>query len=625
MKILLLIIFCSIFASQNFAQNSNIYIPPKLHTVYESGTRSYDGNPGESYWQNRADYKINVEINTEKNELTGSEIIKFYNNSPDTLQRLYIKLFQDLYKKGTMIDYPIGPADLHDGTEISLIKINGEAIDLDSSCRRMATNLVVTKLPENIAPNSVTEIEINWKFIIPSTSQIRMGVYRNNAYFIAYFFPRVAVYDDINGWDRTTHSGKVEFYNDFGNYDVEITVPKGFIVRATGDNTNAEETLHPKIYSRYEKALTSDEVLNIITPEDLTQKIITVDNDKNTWRFRAVNVPDFSFCATEDYLWDGVSVIVNENTDRRVFTDVIYFEGATFYQEAAQVSKETVEHMSKKMPGVPFPYSHMTCFCNGERGGGMETPMMANNGMCSSYNEFHTLIHHENSHTYFPFYVGTNETLYGWMDEGWATFFPVGLIQKKDEDYSKLGHVWNRYVRPFAGSLFDIPPMVPSDNTSGIPLVANTYGRSYLALLVLESALGKEKFKECTKEFIKRWKGKHPTPYDFFFTYDNVAGEDLSWIWKPWYFEFGYADLALTQNSEGKLAVEKIGSFPVPFSLKIFFEDGIEEIINESVCIWQDCNQEFIINLNTNKKVVKAELLNEFYPDIIEDNNMIEF
>ncbi len=624
MKTLLLFFLSTIFFPQSFAQNSDIYISPNFKAIYDGDTRSYDGKPGKNYWQNRADYKINVELDTETNELTGSEVIKFYNNSPDTLRRLYIKLFQDLYRKGTILDFPIGPADLHEGTEISLMKINGVEINLAGSIDRRTTNLTVTKLPENIAPNSVTEIEINWKFKLPSTAQVRMGVYRNNAYFVAYFFPRVGVYDDIYGWDRNTYSGKVEFYNDFGNYDVEITVPEGYVVRATGDNTNADEVLQSKFYSRYKRALISDEVINIITTEDLNDKNITNSDDKNTWKFSAINVPDFSFCATEDYLWDGVSVVVNENTGRRVFTDVLYFEGATYFEEAAQVSKETIEYMSKVMPGVPFPYPHMTSFCNGNRSGGMETPMMANNGMYSSYNQFYTLFHHENGHTYFPFYVGINETLYSWMDESWATFLPVKLIEQKVENHNRFDHLSRRYIKPFAGSFFDIPPMIPSNNTSGLPLIAKMYGRSYLGLFVIESALGTEKFTECTKEFIRRWKGKHPTPYDFFFTYNDVAGEDLSWIWNPWYFEIGHADLALDKNEEGSLVVKNMGSFPVPFSLKIVFEDKSEEIINESVRIWKDGSPEFKINLGTEKKAVRAELLNEYFPDLVEENNQLE-
>ncbi len=624
MKTLLLLIYCLLMLQVN-AQISEVYIPPKMKKIYGGPTRSYNGKPGKEYWQNRADYDISVELNTEEKELIGFETIEFYNNSPDTLRMLFIKLFQDLYRKGTMIDFPIGPADLHDGTIINSVKINGDEIDLSNSANRRTTNLIITNLPENIAPNSVTEIEIDWKFKIPNTAQVRMGVYRNNAYFLAYFFPRIAVYDDIHGWDRSTYSGKVEFYNDFGNYNVEITVPQGFVVRATGENTNAEEMLQPKIFERYREAQESDDVINIITPKDLESLNITAKNKKNTWKFYAVNVPDFSFCATEDYLWDGVSVIVNKNEARRVFTDVLYYEGAKFFDQAAQISKETIEYMSYEMPGVPFPYPHMTTFCNGSRGGGMESPMMANNGVYSSFEGFYTLFHHENGHTYFPFYTGINETLYSWMDESWATYLPVKLIEQKVENHNRFDYLWRRYIKPYAGSFFDIPLMIPSNNTSGLPLIAKMYGRGYLGLFALESALGIDKFKECTIEFISRWKGKHPTPYDFFYTYNDVAGEDLAWIWNPWYFEIGHADLALEKKENENILVKNLGVYPVPFSLKIIFEDNSEEIINESIRIWKDGNTEFEIKHGTDKKIKRAELLDEFYPDIVEENNVINF
>jgi hypothetical protein len=603
-----------------FAQENKIYVPPQFQKIYNGSTRSWDGKPGKDYWQNSANYYLNVELDTETNAVTGRGDITYYNNSPDTLKKIVFRLYQDIFKKGIARDYGFNEKAINEGTRIKYLSINGSELDPDTAGYRSYTNYHLN-LAEQLAPSDHLDIVIEWEFEIPEDQTIRMGKYRDGGFFVAYWYPQIAVYDDVDGWDITEYLGQVEFYNDINNFEVEITVPENYLIRATGDLLNAQDVLREDIYSRYKNALVSEDVVRIIKPEDLEEDV-TAEDDNQTWHYKAAGVPDFTFACVKDYLWDGVAALADAETGRKVFADVLYKEGDNNFDEGAYFSKIIVEYLSAKLPGVSFPYSHMTSFCNGTGGGGMESPMMANDGAPNSRSGTLSLLLHEIAHTYFPFYMGINERKYGWMDEGWATFLTKDLVSEIDSNYSHYKNIFRRYS-PVFGKEIEVPLMIPSKLVKGYPLVAAIYGRAFFAFVALEDLLGEGLFKKALKEFIKRWKGKHPLPYDFFFTFNEVAGEDLSWFWNPWFYDLGYCDLGLEQNDDGEIVVKLIGNHPVSVDVIVTYQDGSKQFMQENPGIWKNGNTEFIIQIDDRMIIQSITINDERIPDLNPDNNYL--
>lgn len=626
-RIILFVCVAFMFGFGNMFSQSDLFIPKNILKAYDSGTRSLDGKPGKNYWVNKSDYKILAEIFPEIRTIKGSSVIKYYNNSPDTLNSFVIRLYQDILKKGGARDFPANPNDLTDGIKIDTLIINNVGVDFKSKSYRVlrsSTNLYVSKFTEKVSPKSSAEIEIKWSVVLPSESRLRMGTYNDSTFFAAYWYPQISVYDDIDGWDNVEYGGSVEFYNDVGNFDVQITTPKDYLVWATGVIQNAENILHPKILERYKNAMESNEVIRIITEEDYKNKSVLKSSDKNTWHFIAENVPDFSFAACKSYLWDGVGAKIDSDRNM-VFTDAVYPIKNKFQDEVASFAKMSVEYFSNEWPAWPFPYPKITVF-NGEqnRGGGMETPMMCNNGTYQNRIGQLGVTVHEISHTYFPFYMGTNERKYAWMDEGWATFLTYDLVKRSEPSEDELPGAVNS-LNNSLGNDFMIPMITPSYSVRTRGGGTMFYQQASVSYLILRDMLGDDLFKKCLHDYIYNWKGKHPIPYDFFFTFNRVAGEDLSWFWKPWFFEWGYPELSIKQINDNKeIIIEKLGNMPVPVDLKLTFEDGSGESFHKSAMAWKNGEGRVAFYNNTGKKIVKAELLTILGPDTNLKNNVVE-
>lgn len=613
-----------------FPQNKSIFIPRDIQKAYEKGTRSYDGKPGPNYWVNHSDYKIKAELFPATREVKGSEEIIFYNESPDSLRQLVFRLYQDIMKKGSARDYSVSPSDLTDGVKIDTLIINGAGIDINSKERtavRQGTNLIVRRLPKAIAPKSSVRIETRWSFIIPKETRLRMGAYSDSTFYIAYWYPQVSVYDDIEGWDRNDYGGAVEFYNDKNNFELEYTVPANFVVWGSGLYQNIEEVLKPEIVARYKKAWTADEIIKVITKEDLKTGV-TKGKEKNVWKLKADGVPDISWAASSCYVWDATSVEVDDN-GRRVLTDAVYPPKSKSYEEVALFAKLTVQQLSKDLPGEPFPYPKITTF-NGETegGGGMEMPMMCNNGIGSRPAQAGVTCH-EIAHDYFPFYMGINERKYAWMDEGWATFFTsanINNIVDAGGFDSFEGNI--KQVSLAMGLENDIPAIAPSISARGQLSGFTAYPKAATSYYFLKDALGDELFKKALHEYIKRWNGKHPLPYDFFFTFNDVAKQDLNWFWNPWFIEHGYPDLAVKSVNQNKgkteIVIEKVGTVPVPIDLEITFADDTKENIYKNTSSWKDGNREFKIELTSKKEIKKVELITKKSADAEPQNNSWE-
>ncbi len=629
MKNIFLPIFITIiFVSNYYPQNSTYNLPINFHTAYKNKTRSFDGKPGESYWQNHSDYKIKAELNPKTRILSGEETITYFNNSPDTLKQIVIKLYQDIYGKGNQRDFPINPEALTDGTEIKNISIGGKALKFNNeklSPRREGTNLFIP-LDKVLNPKENIDLKIEWSFIIPNQFPIRMGAYDSTSFFVAYWYPQVAVYDDIDGWDTQNYTGHTETYNDFNNYDVEISVPKKFLLWSTGVLQNPEEVYSKSILEKYNSALSSDQIVNVVELTDLENGTITTNNENLCYKIKAESVPDFVFAVSDHYLWDASSLVVDEKTGRRALISAAYNKATKDYSTVADVARKSIKSFSTHLPGVSYPYPVMTVF-HGQ--GGMEFPMMCNDSAVPDVQGTVHLTSHEIFHTYFPFYMGINERKYAWMDEGLATMIPFDFQTENAPGYDPRSRNAKSYSE-FAGRDTDIPPMVPSHLLTGASYRTASYRRPGAAFDFLRGFLGDKLFKEALIEFMTRWSGKHPTPYDFFFAFNEVVGEDLSWYWKPWFFENKYPDLSI-ENVEQKAGrikcrINNLGGLPLPVILKARYNDGTEEIIfDKTSSVWKNSGSVIDFNFPTQKKVTKMELGTSQIPDTNPSNNTAKF
>ena len=621
-----LLLLC--FSTITFSQN-DLFIPRDILEACENGTRSLNGKPGTEYWQNTAEYKIEVEVIPENFLLTGSEEIIYYNNSPDTLKQIVIRLYQNIMRAGVTRDFNFSSEGLTQGIIIKKITVDDDEINIEDKKSYYDYGTVAfIKLDNSLKPKSEIKLTFEWSFEIPFKEKIRMGAYDSTSFFIAYWYPQVAVYDDINGWDKYAYTGYQEMYNDFSDYEVEISVPNNFAVWSTGELRNPENVLTDKYLSRYLKAQTSDEVINIVDSIEIkTDQIFNSTNEKNLWKYSAQNISDFAFAMSDKYLWDAVSVVVDSSSMRRVFIEAVYQKSTEDFYHVAKFSKQIIRYLSFEMPGIAYPFYGLTAFNSGRRGGGMEFPMMINDGNSSSLNASLRLTAHEIAHQYFPFYTGTNEKRYAFMDEGWAVFLPFDLQEKNTDDGRdrRISTVIN--YQNFAGKETEIPPMIPSFFLTSTPYRNAAYNRPSLAYYFLEDLLGKDVFVNTLQEFITRWKGKHPTAYDFFFTFNEVTDQNLNWFWKPWFFDRGFPDLKLdriTQVEGGyEFALKKIGIIPIPIRLKIYFDDNTEEGLYFSTSVWKDGIDEYVVNFKTDKNIIEVNLGGEDIPDSNPDNNKI--
>lgn len=599
-----------------FAQENRFFMPLEIQNAYESGARSYDGRPGPAYWQNTVDYTIEVTVDPAQKKISGSEKAVYHNNSPDALSILVVRLYYDAFKKGSARDYGIRPGDITDGVEVSALSVDGKEVEIGNrkGAYRSGTHLVIN-LPEPLLPGKSLSMEISWAQFLPETT-IRTGVYDSTTFFVAYWHPQIAVYDDVFGWDRLDYGFRAEFYNNLGNYDVTINAPEQFTVLATGMLQNAADVLPEDALGRYRQALASAETVAIIGPDALKNGY---RSRQGGWHYVAREVSDFAFCLSDHYCWDAAA---QEVDGRPVFISTYYPENqAEQCSGVTAMQQKIMKHFSEDVPGIPYPYPAFTTFI-ASGGGGMEYPMMANNG-----GPGRGVTIHEMFHTYFPMYVRTNEKRFAWMDEGWADYITEVVTAR----------YFNNEEGPhFSGSKSGMQGAIGT--ISDLPLITSTqfmdnsnYGYASYPLpsfvyAMLHFELGDELFLKCYREYIRRWAKKSPTPYDFFYTFENVSGRDLSWLWKPWFFEFGYADLAIKSLAGGVLEVENKGNRPVPVKVEYTFKDGGTKVDYAKPSAWREGRTcqftvpegEEIASVSVNQEVPDAHELDNFFPPLKE-------
>jgi len=615
LKIYLLIIILMCF---EWVMGQALPVERNMEQSYLNRTRNRSGAPGQNYWQNSADYNINLQFNPASGELKGIVNITYFNHSPDTLKTLLFKLYPNLYKSDAMRNTIIAQEDLSSGVQISHMQINERIIDSSGRTVR-GTNMYIRKI--QVLPGQKTSISIEYNYTLNRGSFMRTGQIDTGTFFIAYFFPRVAVYDDVDGWDEHNYSGKEEFYNDYGNFDVSISVPGNFRIWATGDLKNPAEVYEQEIVNRITEAERSDSITDVISVADMKKNNITKPNPINKWHFVANNVTDFAFAVSNNYIWKASSIVVDSNSKRRTRVDAVYNPLHTNYLPVVNYSRKTVALMSYHFPAIPFPYPHITIVDGLDA---MEYPMMVNNLPFEEPKDVVEFTAHEVFHTLFPFYVGTNETKYSFMDEGPATmaefmFHPMiapGI--KLEYDLSA--------INDYAGLAEDLPVLTPTPQLYGKTRYADKDLKPALALWYLEEMLGEKLFVSAMQSYIRLWAGKHPAPYDFFNCINSATAQNLDWFWKKWYVEKAIPDLSISKVSHTgtryALTIKNRGGAAVPVHLTIFCKNGNIQVLNRNISVWANDKKELVLYITVKSEVQKIILGNAFDVDIHPDDNI---
>ncbi len=605
-----------------FVHAQQLYVPREIKKAYANGTRSENGKPGNKYWQNRAKYAININVTPPARQVTGTEVIDYTNNSPDTLKTLAIKLLLNNHMAGAIRLRQAREEYFTDGISIDSFSVNGQSTKWRKIPVPATTQNIHLQTP--VAPNETVHLSFSWHYDLSKESN-REGLIDSTSFFIAYFYPRVAVYDDCFGWDFIDFTDTQEFYSDFNDYTLNVTVPKNFIVWSTGTLQNAADVLQPEYAKRLNKSLISDDVINVASKKDLLAGKVT-QNKSNTWQWSAVNVPDMAVGISDHFVWDASSVVVDKNTNRRSAVQAAYNDTAADYHKMVEYGKHSLDWFSNNWPGVAYPYPKTTIF---QGFAGMEYPMMVNDETYQDPNFSRFVAEHEIAHTWFPFYMGINESRYAFMDEGWATTLEL-LIGRADQGDSIADSLFKRFrVEQWINDNSteeDLPIITPADALKGIAYGNNAYGKPALAYIALKDMLGDDLFRKCLHTYMERWNGKHPIPWDFFYTFNDASGKDLNWFWNSWFFSNGYIDLAISDVKETDtglaVTVQNKGGFVAPANVLLTYSDGSTEIKHLTSEIWKANLLEAVVTIPTNKKIKSIKLDGGIFMDADEKNNI---
>jgi hypothetical protein len=604
-----------------------LYVPRDVQLAYKNGTRSPDGRPGRRYWQNSGRYEISIDAAPPDRTIRGSEKITYFNNSPDTLRVIVFRLTVNVHKPGAV---RLGAEDstyLNPGIHIDSYAENGQPRpwrnqEFDVTWRniRLATPLL---------PHDSLNLDISWHYLASLKSN-REGMIDSTTYFLAYSYPRVAVYDDYKGWDRMDFTDVQEFYNDFNDYTLHVTVPKNFVVWATGDLLNPNDVMQPVYARKLTASYTSDAIVRIASPAEIAAGAVTAQHPANTWTWKAIHITDMTFALSDHFAWDASSVLVDDATGRRASVQSAYNDTARDYHHMVEFGRHALDWLSHHWPGVPYPFSKTTIV---QGYADMEYPMMVNDNTTEDLNFSRFVAEHEIAHSWFPFYMGINESRYGFMDEGWATTFELLIgradlgTEKADENYKEFRVNYYTYD-PSAEE--DLPIITPANTLKGISYGTNAYGKPSLAYLAVKDLLGDELFGKCLHTYMDRWHGRHPIPWDFFYSFNDASGKNLNWFWNNWFFTNNYLDIGIDSVKETKVAMEgkgfskvasinirNTGGFAIPFDVVLRYTDGtaISEHMKPDVWATDQRHVSVWVYKDANKQLASIELKTGIFVD----------
>lgn len=557
--------------------------------------RSASGAPGPDYWQQRADYQLQATLDTANGgTVSGSVTIRYTNNSPDTLRFVWLQLDQNLYRPGSKgsamfaADSRWGVRGFQGGYELADVQVDGRAVQpkVDDTMMRL-------DLAQPIAPKGGTaRIAMRFTFRVPEHGSDRMG--RDGMLFeIAQWYPRMAVYDDVRGWNTDPYLGQGEFYLEYGDIDYAVTAPAGYVIAGSGTLQNAGEVLTAAQRERLQRArgLTAEPgkpetVAQVITGDEAAAARTRAVRGTRTWRFRAENVRDVAWAGAPDFRWDATSW-------NGILCQAYYQQpkAGRAWESGAEQTCWSMRTYSTLF--YPYPYPQATSVAGPV--GGMEYPMfvMVHYGTEDPASIFGT-VDHEQGHEWYPMLVGSNERRYGWQDEGFNTYVNTFSNERRYPGRDVFG-TYLRNWRQNRDAGRDVPLMTRPDHLDGAALGALAYRKPGAVLITLRNhVVGAETFDRAFREYTRRWAFKHPTPGDFFRTVENVSGMDLSWYWRSFWYTSDVLDIAVdgvenaTANGErtATLQLRRTTSIPFPVQARLKLADGTTRDVRFPVDLW---------------------------------------
>ena len=631
----------SSFAQQADSFASNYYyhdlFSPLFYPPANNTTRSADGTPGHQYWQNRADYTITASLDDIKNEITASVVITYKNNSPKPLSFVWLQLDQNLFNKKSRgaLRLPVdgqsryGDANtaFDGGYTLSSVKVNGNDADYVITDTRMQLRLKDAMKPAG----DEVKIKIDYSFKIPQDGSDRMGIQptkNGNIYTIAQWYPRMCVYDDVEGWNTLPYLGGGEFYCEYGDFDFTITAPSTHIVVAGGELLNAAEVLTATELKRYEEAKTSDKVIEIRSFKEVTDLSLRLKSPTLSWHFKMTNARDVAWASSKAFMWDAAKM--NLPSGKTALAQSVYPTESwdkRSWARGTEYVKGSIENYSKRWFEYPYPAAvNVASHING-----MEYPGIVFCPYTAKGSSLFGVTDHEFGHTWFPMVVGSNERKYGWMDEGFNQF--INGISKGDFNKGEyqvversLGVVAPYYFGDGTETIMSTPDGMKESNIG-----RTLYYKPAAGLALLRNQLvGEKRFDYAFKQYIQKWAYKHPTPWDFFRSMDNALGEDLSWFWKSWYIENWRLDQAILSVSyvDGNPAngafvtVANLDQMVMPLIVEYETADGKTERVKYPVEIWSNTSS-FKIKLPSKEKITKVVIdPDKVFPDMNFVNNV---
>jgi Peptidase family M1 domain len=592
-------------------------LPLAAPTQYRTGS----GRPGPRYWQQRVDYRIAATLDTAHRQIRGRETVHYVNNSPDTLPYLWMHVEQNICAPSSITDQLDQPplAFLGSTFDFSCKGFEGglmlERVSIGRRALRPAVYGTTMRidLPRPLAPGGALDLELVWHFPVPDYGAGRMGR-DGSLYEIAQWYPRLAVYDDVRGWNHEPYIGAGEFYLEYGSFDVSLTVPASYIVAATGTLRNPELVLTAAQRHRLAIARTSTQPVAIITADEAGHAERTRSSPRGlvTWRFTADSVRDFAFAAGPELRWDASSY-------EGILIETLYRPNANRWEEANRMAREAIKFFSEHW--YRYPYPHATTVEGPIEG--MEYPMLTFVPNSPSREELQWALSHEFGHQWFPMVVGSNERLFPWMDEGFNTFI----------DLAGAAHYFAG--TPYGDSIEVHPLHLYRDNAIAgqeQPVISRPvevknlfwtgYQKPALMLQILRyEVLGKERFDHAFREYIKAWAYKHPTPADFFRLMRDASGADLDWFWRDWVYTTARLDQAVDSIAGGRIYLSNRGTMTLPLEMDIGYQDGATERIRLPVEMW-NLGPRFAYRLKEGRSVRRVLVdPRQALPDVDRSNN----
>lgn len=624
--------------------NYNEAFGNNFYTKNGTETRSASGQPGAKYWQNRADYTLTASLNEQNNEIIGSEILTYTNNSPDKMGFLWMHLDQNLFKKDSRGNAVIPIKGSRNGARgqvfdgghkiksVSIISTqNGKSIEKDVKFSITDTRMQII-LPQELSANGGSvKLKINFSYISPIQGSDRTGVLdtKNGKIFaIAQWYPRMCVYDDIRGWDTHPYLGAGEFYLEYGDFDVAITAPANHIVVCSGELQNPKEVYTAEQQKRWEQAKQSDKTVIIRSEEEVTNPSSRPSGKPTlTWKFKMKNARDVSWASSAAFIIDAAKI--NLPSGKKSLAIGAYpaeSNGSGAWSRATEYTKSSIENYSRRWFEYPYPAAVNVA----ANVGGMEYPGIVFCSYRSKGDDLWGVTDHEFGHCWFPMIVGSNERLFAWMDEGFNTF--INGISSEDfnnGEYKQKKENMHQEAEMLTSPTIE-PVMSAPDNLKEPHLGILAYQKPGSGLNMLrEQILGKERFDYAFRTYVERWAFKHPMPDDFFRTIENVAGEDLNWFWRGWFMNNWQLDQGITKvkyvKNDAKqgaiITIVNLEKMPMPVIMDIKTKSGAVTRVKLPVDIWQR-NIEWSFKHDSTEELESIIIDPEnVFPDINDENN----